>query len=64
MCADPFVERLLEGFAFLSARVQQKQDSEFPRWTQNFFESVAFQEWQDRIDQSLQEIASRANRKK
>lgn len=40
MCADPFVERLLEGFAFLSARVQQKQDSEFPRWTQNFFESV------------------------
>jgi hypothetical protein len=31
---------------------------------QNFFESVAFQEWQDRIDQSLQEIASRTNRKK
>lgn len=40
MCADPFVERLLEGFAFLSARVRQKQDAEFPRWTQSFFESV------------------------
>lgn len=40
MCADPFVERMLEGFAFLSARVRQKQDSEFPRWTQAFFESV------------------------
>lgn len=40
MCADPFVERLLEGFAFLTARVRQKQDAEFPRWTQSFFESV------------------------
>lgn len=39
-CADPFVERLLEGVAFLTARVRQKQDSEFPRWTQAFFESV------------------------
>jgi type VI secretion system protein ImpG len=39
-CADPFVERLLEGVAFLTARVRQKQDSEFPRWTQSFFESV------------------------
>lgn len=39
-CADPFVERLLEGVAFLTARVRQKQDSEFPQWTQSFFESV------------------------
>ena len=39
-CTDPFVERLLEGVAFLTARVRQKQDSEFPRWTQAFFESV------------------------
>ena len=28
-CADPYVERLLEGFAFLAARVQLKIDSNF-----------------------------------
>ena len=39
-CTDPFVERLLEGVAFLSARVRLKQDSEFSTWTQAFFESV------------------------
>lgn len=32
-CPDPYVERLLEGFAFLAARVQLKLDSEFPRFT-------------------------------
>ncbi len=26
-CADPYVERLLEGFAFLAARVQLKVDA-------------------------------------
>ena len=26
-CADPYVERLLEGFAFLAARVQLKIDA-------------------------------------
>lgn len=39
-CADPYVERLLEGFAFLAARVQLKLDGEFPRFTQHLFESV------------------------
>ena len=39
-CADPYVERLLEGFAFLSARVHQKIDSEFPRFTQHLLEMV------------------------
>ena len=29
-CADPYVERLLEGFAFLAARVELKIDAEFP----------------------------------
>ena len=33
-CADPYVERLLEGFAFLAARVQLKIDAEFPRFTE------------------------------
>ena len=32
-CADPYVERLLEGVAFLTARVRLKQDAEFERFT-------------------------------
>lgn len=39
-CADPYVERLLEGFAFLAARVSLKVDSEFPRFTQHLLEMV------------------------
>ena len=34
-CADPYVERLLEGFSFLAARVQLKMDAEFPQFTQH-----------------------------
>ncbi len=39
-CTDPYVERLLEGFAFLAARVQLKMDSEFPQLVQNLLEIV------------------------
>jgi type VI secretion system protein ImpG len=39
-CADPYVERLLEGFAFLAARVQLKIDAEFPRFTHHLLEMV------------------------
>jgi type VI secretion system protein ImpG len=39
-CADPYVERLLEGFAFMAARVQLKMDSEFPQLVQNLIEIV------------------------
>lgn len=39
-CADPYVERLLEGFAFLAARVQLKIDSEFPRFTEGLMSVV------------------------
>jgi type VI secretion system protein ImpG len=39
-CADPYVERLLEGFAYLSARVQLKVDAEFPRFTQHLLDIV------------------------
>jgi len=39
-CADPYVERLLEGFAFMAARVQMKIDAEFPRFTQHLSEIV------------------------
>ena len=38
--ADPYVERLLEGFAFIAARVQLKIDAEFPRFTQHMLEIV------------------------
>src|SRR6185437_9730949 len=37
-CSDPYVERLLEGFAFLAARVHLKIDDEFPRFTQHLLE--------------------------
>lgn len=39
-CGDPYVERLLEGFAFLAARVQLKLDDEFPQFTQSMLETV------------------------
>lgn len=39
-CADPYVERLLEGFAFLAARVQVKLEAEFPRFTHHLLESL------------------------
>jgi type VI secretion system protein ImpG len=37
---DPYVERLLEGFAFLAARVQLKIEAEFPRFVQSLLETV------------------------
>jgi type VI secretion system protein ImpG len=39
-CTDPYVERLLEGFAFLAARVQLKIDAEFPRFTEQLLDLV------------------------
>jgi len=39
-CQDPFVERLIEGFAFLAARVQLKLSAEFPRFTQSLLETI------------------------
>jgi type VI secretion system protein ImpG len=36
--ADPYVERLLEGVSFLTARVQIKMDAEFPRFSQRLLE--------------------------
>ena len=37
---DPYVERLLEGFAFLTARVQMKMEAEFPTFTQSLLQMV------------------------
>ncbi len=39
-CADPYVERLLEGFSFLAARIQLKLDEQFPAFTQHLLEIV------------------------
>lgn len=39
-CADPYVERLLEGFAFLAARVQLKLDAQYPVFTQHMLEML------------------------
>jgi type VI secretion system protein ImpG len=39
-CTDPYVERLIEGFAFLAARVRLKVDAEFPRFTQNLLQML------------------------
>src|SRR5687768_3861766 len=30
-CADPYVERLIESFAYLSARIRHNIESEFPQ---------------------------------
>jgi type VI secretion system protein ImpG len=38
--ADPYVERLLEGFAFLTARIQLRLDDSFPKLTQHLLEMV------------------------
>jgi type VI secretion system protein ImpG len=39
-CADPYVERLLEGFSFLAARVRMQIDAQFPRFTHHLAEMI------------------------
>ncbi|EPR5009541.1 type VI secretion system baseplate subunit TssF, partial [Escherichia coli] len=39
--ADPYVERMVEAFSFLTARTQLKIDAEFPRFTQRLLEVVS-----------------------
>ena len=38
--ADPYVERLIESFSFMAARMQIKLDAEFPRFTGRLLEVV------------------------
>ncbi|GHV83866.1 hypothetical protein AGMMS50212_12060 [Spirochaetia bacterium] len=40
-CQDPYVERLLEGTAFLSARVEKKQDEGYKRLLESILNSMA-----------------------
>ncbi|MGB3278295.1 MAG: type VI secretion system baseplate subunit TssF, partial [Pseudorhodobacter sp.] len=37
---DPYVERLLEGVAFLSARVQLEMELQFPAFTRHLLEII------------------------
>ncbi|NTV09533.1 MAG: type VI secretion system baseplate subunit TssF [Zoogloea sp.] len=37
-CEDPHVERMIEGFAFLAARIHRKLDDEFPEITEAFLQ--------------------------
>lgn len=39
-CADPYVERLLEGFAFMAARVHMKLDAQHPVFTQHLLQML------------------------
>lgn len=38
--SDPYVERLIESFAFMAARVQLKMDSRFPEFTQHLLQII------------------------
>lgn len=38
--ADPFVERLIESFSFIAARMQLKLDAEFPVFTQRLLDVI------------------------
>lgn len=39
-CDDPFVERMIEGFAFLTARVRAKLDAEYSNFSESLLEST------------------------
>ena len=39
-CADPHVERLLEAFSFLAARIHLRLDDDLPELTQGFLDVV------------------------
>lgn len=39
--ADPYVERLLEGFSFLTARIQMKMDAQYPQLTQSLLDVLS-----------------------
>ncbi len=40
-CQDPYVERLLEGVAFLTAKLNLKIEAEFPKFTDHLLELIA-----------------------
>ncbi|MDR3482369.1 MAG: type VI secretion system baseplate subunit TssF [Burkholderiaceae bacterium] len=38
--SDPYVERLLEGFGFLTARIRLKMDAQFPQFSQRLLDAL------------------------
>ncbi len=54
---DPYVERLLEGFAFLAGRIHQRLDDEFPQYTEGLLELVQPQSLRPVPAQSVVELA-------
>jgi len=39
-CKDPYVERMLEGFAYMAARIQYKMSTEFSSFSQSLVDSI------------------------
>lgn len=39
-CQDPYVERLLEGFAFLTSRIQLQYEEDFPEFSQHLLDII------------------------
>ncbi len=39
-CPDPYIERLLEGVAFLTARIRLQLDAQFPRFTHHLLDTI------------------------
>src|SRR5712692_10006605 len=39
-CEDPHVERLIEGFCLIAARIHHRLDAEFPEITQTFLNLI------------------------
>jgi len=39
-CQDPYVERLLEGFAFLTSRIQLQYEEDFPEFSQHLLNII------------------------
>ena len=40
-CSDPYIERLLEGTAFLAARVEKKLDDGYPRFLESILSTIS-----------------------
>jgi type VI secretion system protein ImpG len=59
-CADPYVERLIESFAFLAARIQLKLQSQFPRFTEHLLEMVCPQYLSPTPSMAVVELRPRA----
>lgn len=62
--ADPYVERMVEAFSFLTARTQLKIDAEFPRFTQRLLEVVSPNYVTPTPSMSVAQLSSRSGRRR